>query len=186
MVDQIHHAVLSGEDNRSVFGDQGARRRLRAAKVVVNADADKVCFEADGFRNAGNNGIYALSGIVEADWAPYRFSMNWLFTRANTPVRFERGEPFCHVFPVRRGLLEKVTPALHLISEDPALQEAPRPLAIHAQGIQFGFKSHGVAGAGGEVAATLPSWLKSRWQAGSHQTSPHAPSAQASCQVNGI
>jgi hypothetical protein len=73
--------------------------------------------------NTPKDGISALSGIIETDWAPYSFTMNWIFTRLNAPVRFEKGEPFCHVFPVRRGALEDVTPELHLISEEPALKK---------------------------------------------------------------
>ena len=34
--------------------------------------------------------------------------MNWMFTRANTRIRFERDEPFCHVFPIGRSSIESV------------------------------------------------------------------------------
>lgn len=73
--------------------------------------------------NAPKDGISALSAIIETDWAPYSFTMNWLFTRPNAPVRFEQGEPFCHVFPVRRGALEDITPELHVITEEPELKK---------------------------------------------------------------
>jgi hypothetical protein len=73
--------------------------------------------------NSPKDGIYALSGVIETDWAPYAFTMNWIFTRPDATVRFERGEPFCHVFPVRRGMLEKVKPELHIISEEPNLKD---------------------------------------------------------------
>ena len=32
--------------------------------------------------------------------------MNWIFTRPDTPVRFEKGEPYCYIFPVSCGALE--------------------------------------------------------------------------------
>jgi hypothetical protein len=73
--------------------------------------------------NSPKDGISALSGIIETDWAPYAFTMNWVFTRANATVRFEGGEPFCHVFPIRRGMLEEIKPELHVISEEPELKE---------------------------------------------------------------
>ncbi len=73
--------------------------------------------------NAPKDAIAALTGIIETDWAPYSFTMNWLFTRPNATVRFEAGEPFCHVFPIQRGVLEKVTPELHTISEAPELKK---------------------------------------------------------------
>jgi Family of unknown function (DUF6065) len=50
--------------------------------------------------NRPKDAIAPLTGVVETDWSAYGFTMNWLFTRANTKVRFERGEPYCHIFPV--------------------------------------------------------------------------------------
>ena len=73
--------------------------------------------------NRPKDGISALTGIVETDWLPYPFTMNWVFTAPGGPVIFEEGEPFCHLFPVRRALVEEVTPQLLSIHDDPALQE---------------------------------------------------------------
>jgi hypothetical protein len=73
--------------------------------------------------NSPKDGISALSAIIETDWAPYTFTMNWIFTRPNVAVHFERGEPFCHVFPIPRGMLEQLTPELHIISEEPTLKQ---------------------------------------------------------------
>lgn len=41
--------------------------------------------------------IAPLAAIVETDWTPFTFTMNWKFIRPGTPVRFERGEPICHI-----------------------------------------------------------------------------------------
>ena len=72
--------------------------------------------------NRPKDGIAALSGIIETDWSPYSFTMNWMFTRPGTPVRFEKGEPYCHIFPVRCGELESMQPELRLLSDDPELK----------------------------------------------------------------
>jgi hypothetical protein len=72
--------------------------------------------------NLPKDGIAPLSGVIETDWAPYSFTMNWQFTRPGTPVSFAQGEPFCHVFPVRRGELEAIEPELRLLSEEPDLK----------------------------------------------------------------
>jgi hypothetical protein len=72
--------------------------------------------------NRPKDAIYPLSGVIETDWAPFTFTMNWRFTRPGTPIRFEKGEPYCHVFPVRRADLESVTPEIREISEEPELQ----------------------------------------------------------------
>jgi Family of unknown function (DUF6065) len=68
--------------------------------------------------NRPKDGIYPLAGIIETDWAPYTFTMNWIFTRPGV-LRFDAGEPICHIFPVRRGELETVEPELRQISEVP-------------------------------------------------------------------
>jgi hypothetical protein len=72
--------------------------------------------------NRPKDGISPLSAIVETDWAPYGFTMNWMFTRAGAVVRFEKDEPFCHVLPLRRADLEATAPELRLLSENPELQ----------------------------------------------------------------
>jgi Family of unknown function (DUF6065) len=76
---------------------------------------------AMGPPNAPKDGIAPLMGIMEADWMPFSFTMNWLFTTAETPVRFERGEPFCFLFPVPRALIEEVEPEFAKLDEDPEL-----------------------------------------------------------------
>ena len=73
--------------------------------------------------NRPKDGIAPLSGIVETDWSPYTFTMNWMFTRPQLPVRFEAGEPYCHLFPVRRGELESVEPRLRRLSDDAELKQ---------------------------------------------------------------
>jgi hypothetical protein len=78
---------------------------------------------AQGPVNRPKDGISALSGVIETDWAPYTFTMNWLFTRPGATVRFDRGEPFCHIFPVKRGALEGVKPRMCRLSEEPELKK---------------------------------------------------------------
>jgi len=70
--------------------------------------------------NRPKDAIAPLSGIVETDWASATFTMNWQFTRPNSVVRFEKDEPFCHLFPIRRGELEQIRPEIRSIEDDPA------------------------------------------------------------------
>ncbi len=67
------------------------------------------------------DGIQALEGIVETDWLPSTFTMNWKLTRPNHPVRFEKGEPFCMIVPVPRGLAESLTPVRLPLKSEPTL-----------------------------------------------------------------
>lgn len=71
--------------------------------------------------NQPKDGIGALTGVIETDWAPYTFTMNWLFTRPGA-VRFEAGEPFCTIFPVPRGSLEAIEPEMKRMSDEPELE----------------------------------------------------------------
>ena len=76
-----------------------------------------------GSPNRPKEGISPLSGIVEADWSPYTFTMNWKFTRRNHWIRFKRGEPICMVFPVQRGMLERMDPKVVDLEDAPELME---------------------------------------------------------------
>jgi len=72
--------------------------------------------------NRPRDGIAALAGIIETDWSPYSFTMNWIFTQPDISVRFEKGEPYCHIFPVQLGAMETIEPELRLLSENPELK----------------------------------------------------------------
>ncbi len=69
---------------------------------------------------------YALTGIIETDWLEFTFTMNWLMTTPNFPVRFQKDEPFCLIHPVPRGLVERFDPKYRPIDEKPELAEAFR------------------------------------------------------------
>jgi hypothetical protein len=76
-----------------------------------------------GSPNQPKDGIYLLSGVVETDWSPFTFTMNWRFTRPNHWVHFEAGEPICFFFPVQRALLDDIKPAMAPIEAEPGLLE---------------------------------------------------------------
>jgi hypothetical protein len=69
------------------------------------------------------DGIVALDGLVETDWLPFPFTMNWRFTRPGV-ARFEAGEPFCFITLAPHGLLDEVQPTIATLDEDPALKAA--------------------------------------------------------------
>lgn len=71
-----------------------------------------------GSPNHFKSGIAPLTGIVETDWSPYTFTMNWKFTRRNHRVSFVKGEPICFIFPIRRDALERMTPRFVTLSDD--------------------------------------------------------------------
>ena len=77
---------------------------------------------AQGPTNRPKDGISALSGVVETDWAEATFTMNWMVTRPNHPIIFEKGEPVCMVVPQKRYEIENFQPIIRDISTDPELQ----------------------------------------------------------------
>ena len=69
--------------------------------------------------NHPKHGILGLSGIIETDWSPYPFTMNWRFTAPGVPVTWEKGEPFAHLMPIQRGLVESLEPEVRDLDSDP-------------------------------------------------------------------
>jgi len=70
--------------------------------------------------NAPKDGLQALTGLVETDWLPFPFTMNWKMTRPGR-VRFRKGEPFCFLTLTEHHQLEGVTPKLRRLDDDPEL-----------------------------------------------------------------
>ena len=62
--------------------------------------------------------------------------MNWMFTRPGTAVRFEKDEPYCHIFPVRRGELEAFAPQVASALRRSGAAERARGLDERAASVQ--------------------------------------------------
>jgi hypothetical protein len=60
-----------------------------------------------GLTNEPKENAVALDAIVETDWSPYTFTMNWKLLRGEVPVRFEKGDVVCLVQPFALDLLEQ-------------------------------------------------------------------------------
>jgi hypothetical protein len=72
---------------------------------------------ASGVPNRFKHGLAALEGLVETDWLPYPFTMNWAFT-APGKVRFEKDEPFCFIQPVEHRRIEAFEPVRTSLDDD--------------------------------------------------------------------
>jgi hypothetical protein len=73
-----------------------------------------------GPANWVKDAIAPLEGLVETDWSPATFTMNWKLTRPGAWVEFDAGEPLCMLVPQRRGDLEAFTPEIRDIASAPA------------------------------------------------------------------
>ena len=74
-----------------------------------------------GAPNHVKDGIGPLTGLIETDWLPFPFTMNWLFTRPGR-VRFEKGEPFCFITLMEHRKLDAVDPVIRPIDSDPVFK----------------------------------------------------------------
>lgn len=77
-----------------------------------------------GPANQPKDGVQALEGIVETDWANASFTVNWQLTRPGLTVRFERDEPLVLIVPQRRGELSRFSPELRALSSAPDVAAA--------------------------------------------------------------
>ncbi len=75
-----------------------------------------------GPANWCKDGATPLDGIVETDWAVSTFTMNWKITRPGVPIRFEKSEPICMIFPIARGEIERFAPEIRLLEDEPKLE----------------------------------------------------------------
>ncbi|MFA7264456.1 MAG: DUF6065 family protein [Caulobacter sp.] len=71
--------------------------------------------------NHVKDGIQPLVGLVETDWLPFPFTMNWMFTRPGR-VRFEKGEPFCFITLVQDKTLAQVQPVTRSLASNDDLR----------------------------------------------------------------
>lgn len=77
-----------------------------------------------GPANFVRDGVQALEGIVETDWAEAKFTMNWKLTRPDHPVRFDIGDPICVVVPYPRAYVERFATATDTLSSNRGLLRA--------------------------------------------------------------
>ena len=76
-----------------------------------------------GAPNTVKHGIAALEGLVETEWLPFTFTMNWRFTQPGK-VHFNKGECFCFISLVPHAILDQIAPRICDFSDDPNLKVA--------------------------------------------------------------
>jgi hypothetical protein len=73
--------------------------------------------------NRFKDGIQPMSAMLETDWMPYTFTMNWQITRKRKWIRFEKGEPIAQFFPVPRRIVDDCEPVMQPLATDADLKE---------------------------------------------------------------
>jgi len=65
--------------------------------------------------------LYPLTGIIETEWLPYPFTMNWQLLTAGTYI-FAKDEPICTVMPLPHNYLSEVEPEIYNLKDDEVLE----------------------------------------------------------------
>lgn len=124
------------------------------------------------------DGIHPLEGVVETDWSPATFTLNWQLTRPGLTVAFDGREPLAMLVPQRRGELEEFEPEIR------NLQDEPDTSAAHAawrrDRAQF---LNDLKGA--QSSALRPGWQRHYFQ-GRMLDGSTAPSHQTHLRVRGF
>ena len=81
-----------------------------------------VALLARGAPNEPKAHCTALEGLVETDWSPSTFTMNWMITTPDAVVEFRAGDPVCFLQPIRMELIESMEPVVRSIDADAALK----------------------------------------------------------------
>ncbi|MEO1009135.1 MAG: DUF6065 family protein [Planctomycetota bacterium] len=77
-----------------------------------------------GATNSPKDFAVPLDGLVETDWSPSTFTMNWKIMKRGTDVWFKKGDPVCMLQPYPMALLEWTEPRSQAIDSDPKMHEA--------------------------------------------------------------
>jgi Family of unknown function (DUF6065) len=79
---------------------------------------EKISLITKGPANWPKHGIQPLEGVIETDWLPYPFTVNWKMTAKNVRVRFERNEPIAQLVPYPSDLISAMEPEIRTLSMD--------------------------------------------------------------------
>ena len=66
--------------------------------------------------------IQPLDGIVETNWAPFTFTMNWKFTQPSK-IKFPKGSDICFVTPIHLSTLENFDVEIDNIDNFPEFRD---------------------------------------------------------------
>ena len=125
-------AVQPSTDGRPVF--DFCRSHFACGIVTFHTDyifqtGDEWDLLATGPFNSPKQDIYPLTGIIETNWLPYPFTMNWQVMKPGRVV-FEKDEPFCFIFPVKKHAVLDCEPEIYDIGEDLDLMRRHQSFAV--------------------------------------------------------
>jgi hypothetical protein len=69
------------------------------------------------------DGLFALEGIVETNWSPFTFTMNYKITRPNHWIKIPKLHPICRIIPIPLNLNDKSKLDLKHLKENSELEQ---------------------------------------------------------------
>lgn len=69
--------------------------------------------------NEFRDGVEPMAAIIESDWMHMSFTMNWKFTRPETPTYFMRGDVYMQMFVIPRGYGEDYKVTMENFEDNP-------------------------------------------------------------------
>ena len=90
---------------------------------------------ATGPINDPRDGMAPLTGVIETDWLPYPFTMNYQLTCPGT-YRIRKGEAFCHILPILSQPVEEAEVEILPIEAEQDLKERMEGLAVRRDKLQ--------------------------------------------------
>jgi hypothetical protein len=74
-----------------------------------------------GPNNVGKDGVAPMTAVIETDWLPYTFTVNYRFTKPGR-VQWQAGEPYAQICVVPAGLQENIQPVIRRLQDNPQLE----------------------------------------------------------------
>jgi hypothetical protein len=76
-----------------------------------------------GYPNNPINGLQPLEAIVETNWSPFTFTMNFKITETNKLIRIKENTPICRILPYPLNLNEKTNMKFSSIKNNKELND---------------------------------------------------------------
>jgi len=93
-----------------------------------------LCLYVRGLPNSIKPGAHPLDAIVETQWAPMTFTMNWQLLDPTRTVRFEQGDALAMLLPISLPAIEATHTAIKPLDSDPALAAEYREWSEYRNG----------------------------------------------------
>jgi hypothetical protein len=119
--DDIDSITVEGENSYHALSHFGSGILTITTDFLIKTP-ENISIFVRGITNSNKENIYPLDGIVETDWLPFTFTMNYKFHTAGS-VTFKKGEPIFMFFPIERSFIKTFEIQKKSINENITLKQ---------------------------------------------------------------